>query len=169
MYKAKVSDKEYEVSLDRMDQGKVTINGKEANIDLHELGEGTSFHVLKDTKGYQVEVVSLDMATKKVVVKVNGTVMEYEVKDKLDLLLSEMGLSSLADAKLTDVKAPMPGLVLDTLVKEGDTVNKGDGLLVLEAMKMENVIKSPTEGEVKSIEVNQGDAVEKNQVLIQFK
>jgi biotin carboxyl carrier protein len=62
----------------------------------------------------------------------------------------------------------MPGMVLKILITEGDQVKKGDALLVLEAMKMENIIKSPADGLVKKINAVQGTAVEKNQVLIQF-
>jgi len=55
-----------------------------------------------------------------------------------------------------------------TLVKAGDSIAKGDGLIVLEAMKMENVLKSPDDVIIKSIEVEIGKSVEKNQVLIEF-
>ena len=66
------------------------------------------------------------------------------------------------------VLLPMPGMVLNVLVKEGDAVKKGDELLVLEAMKMENNIKAPGDGIVSEISVKSGDKVEKNQILIRF-
>jgi biotin carboxyl carrier protein len=62
----------------------------------------------------------------------------------------------------------MPGMVLDVKVTEGDAVKKGDALLVLEAMKMENIIRSTGAGVVKKIHVKKGVAVEKSQVLIRF-
>ncbi len=77
-------------------------------------------------------------------------------------------MDSLNSSKVNEVKAPMPGLVLDIRVSEGDEVKKGDPILVLEAMKMENIIKSPTDGVIKKINVKKGLAVEKNQVLINF-
>ena len=70
--------------------------------------------------------------------------------------------------KVSDLKAPMPGLVLEVSVEGGQQVSKGDGLLILEAMKMENVIKSPTDGVIKSISVNKGETVEKNQLILNF-
>jgi biotin carboxyl carrier protein len=77
-------------------------------------------------------------------------------------------MDSLAVSKILQIKAPMPGLVLSVLVTEGDEVKKGDNLLVLEAMKMENMIKSPTDGIIKKIEIKQGNKVEKNELLISF-
>jgi len=69
---------------------------------------------------------------------------------------------------LKEIKAPMPGLILDLKVAPGDQVQKGDVLLILEAMKMENSIKSPGDGVVKEVKVSLKQSVEKNQVLIQF-
>jgi biotin carboxyl carrier protein len=62
----------------------------------------------------------------------------------------------------------MPGLVLKIMISEQDTITEGDSVLILEAMKMENVIKSPGSGKVKSIKVKERDAVEKNQVLMEL-
>jgi biotin carboxyl carrier protein len=62
----------------------------------------------------------------------------------------------------------MPGLVLEVRVKVGDTVKKGDPLLVLEAMKMENILKSPADGIIQKVHVQKSAAVEKNQTLINF-
>ena len=62
----------------------------------------------------------------------------------------------------------MPGLVLDILVEPGQTIHKGEAVLILEAMKMENIIKSPVDGTIKSIGINKGNAVEKNEILVNF-
>lgn len=62
----------------------------------------------------------------------------------------------------------MPGLIWDIKVQIGDAVKAGDVVLVLVAMKMENALKSAGDGVVKSIKVNKGDSVDKNQVLIEF-
>jgi biotin carboxyl carrier protein len=77
-------------------------------------------------------------------------------------------MTSQASGKVNSIKAPMPGLIIDLKVKDGDAVKTGDALLILEAMKMENIIKSPGEGIVKTVKVKKGDSVEKNQVLIEF-
>ena len=67
-----------------------------------------------------------------------------------------------------EIKAPMPGSILNILVEAGQEVKAGDQLLILEAMKMENVIKSPGDGVVAKIHVDEKQSVEKNQVLISF-
>ncbi len=82
-------------------------------------------------------------------------------------MVNRMGLSVAAASKISDIKAPMPGLVLSVQVQEGQEVQHGEPLLVLEAMKMENLIKSPGSGRVKRIHVSNGNTVEKNQLLIE--
>ena len=62
----------------------------------------------------------------------------------------------------------MPGRVLDIMLSAGSSVVKGDGVLILEAMKMENVIKSPADGVIKKIAVVKDQAVEKNEVLVEL-
>jgi acetyl/propionyl-CoA carboxylase alpha subunit len=90
------------------------------------------------------------------------------LKDRIDLLLEGMGLHAKVTNKINHLKAPMPGLIHSVAVKEGDKVSKGDILLVLVAMKMENVIKAAGDGTVKSMKIIAGQTVEKNQVMLEF-
>ena len=129
--------------------------------------EGT-FHVLHQQQSYQVEVVGFAKAEKKAQIKVNGNLYDIIIKDHFDDLLRQLGMDNLQSQKVADLKAPMPGLVLNVFVKEGDTVSKGDNLFVLEAMKMENIIKASADAQVKQVKINPGDKVEKNQVMIVF-
>ena len=87
---------------------------------------------------------------------------------RFDLLLERLGMSNAAVAKVNELKAPMPGLIVDIRVQPGQAVLKGDPLLVLEAMKMENILKAPADGTVSSIKVTLRDNVQKGQVLVQF-
>jgi biotin carboxyl carrier protein len=112
--------------------------------------------------------MKLNSEEKTLVIKVNSVKFNLKIKDRYDELLHSLGLDSLSNKKINDIKAPMPGMVLNILVNEGDTIKKGDPLIVLEAMKMENILKSPTDGIIKKIPINKGVAVEKNQLLIQF-
>lgn len=166
MLKVNVNNKkEYAIALDNSTSG--SVDGQEFSWDVIEVKEG-SFHVIKDHKSYNVEVVKADASEKSFLIKVNGNNYQLQVKDKFDELLKQLGFDNLNANKVNEIKAPMPGLVLDVRVEEGAEVKKGDAVLVLEAMKMENIIKSPTDGIIKKINVKKGVAVEKNQVLIHF-
>lgn len=144
-----------------------TINGQAVLTDIIALEE-RFFHILSDSKSYNIEVVKADKTSKIITLKVNGNLYEVSAKDKFDLLMDQMGFSAGAAGKIRDLKAPMPGLVIEIRVNAGDTVKKGDPIIVLEAMKMENVLKASGEGIVKSIEVQKSQSVEKGQVLIIF-
>jgi len=97
-----------------------------------------------------------------------GHTWTVRVKDERDLLLERFGLDDALGAGEITIRAPMPGLVLEVGVAVGDTVTVDEGLLVLEAMKMENELKAPAEGQVKAVHVAAGDAVGKNELLIEF-
>jgi biotin carboxyl carrier protein len=79
-----------------------------------------------------------------------------------------LGFENAQAGKVAELKAPMPGLVLKILVEQDQVVSKGENLLILEAMKMENMIKSPADGIIKRLLVTTGDKIEKNTVLIEF-
>lgn len=143
------------------------VNGNHINLDLLKLNEQSN-HIIHQHKSYNVEVVDFDKEEKLANIKVNGNIYTVKVTSQLDLLLQQLGMDNLASNKIAQIKAPMPGLVLNILVREGDEVKKGDSLVVLEAMKMENIIKSPADAVIKKVEVSQGDKIEKNTVLIQF-
>ncbi len=126
------------------------------------------YHVICNHKSYTVEVLEADYNNKEFLLKINGALVKANAKDEYDQLLKSLGMDAGSSLKLNEIKAPMPGMVLEIIAKDGTNVNKGDSLLVLEAMKMENVIKSPGDGWVKQIKIKKGDKVEKNQILITF-
>jgi len=126
------------------------------------------FHVIWQGRSFNVEVVEHDAITKKTILKINGRLLTASAKNRFDLLLERMGMSQAVSNKINEIKAPMPGLIQSIAVQEGDIVQKGDTLLVLVAMKMENAIKAPAEATVKALRTEAGSSVEKNQVLIEF-
>ena len=142
-----------EIKVNKKDPKKIEIDGGKFVVDNEE---------------YTPDLVKVTGGGYHMILNGNNKDFDVSVKDENDLLLEEMGLDAFARSKVNDVKAPMPGMVLKVLVEEGQEISKGDNLLVLEAMKMENIIKSPGDGTVKSIGAQIGKAVDKNQVLIEL-
>lgn len=128
----------------------------------------SEFHILQDNHSYKAEIIESEFNQKTYKVKVNNNTYNVNIYNELDSLIKKMGFEVGATKKVNEVKAPMPGLILDISVKVGQEVKENDMLLILEAMKMENVLNAPRDGVIKSVSVNQGDAVEKNQLLIEF-
>jgi biotin carboxyl carrier protein len=128
----------------------------------------SSFHILKDQTSYTAGLQKSNYLKKTYTVRINSNTYEVAISNELDLLIEKMGLSLAASSQVNDIKAPMPGLILDVNVAEGAEVKEGDYLLVLEAMKMENTLTAPRDGVVKSISVKKGDTVDKNQLLIEM-
>lgn len=155
---------------------KVKVNGSYefefTNEDLAALDaqqiSSSQLHVLKDHHSVRVELTNSDFAQRQYEVKINSNTYNIRINNEIDLLIEEMGLSLGSSQMINEIKAPMPGLILDVLVKAGDEVKEGDYLLVLEAMKMENSLTAPRDGVIKSLSVKQGETVEKNQLLLEF-
>ncbi|MCF0073459.1 acetyl-CoA carboxylase biotin carboxyl carrier protein subunit [Dyadobacter sp. CY261] len=143
------------------------IDGKAFEGDIVALGHNR-FHIIWKNKSYNIEVIDRNPAEKSTHLLINGQHYYTSAKDDLDLLLEKMGMQNNASQKINNVKAPMPGLIQSIAVAEGDSIAKGDNLLVLVAMKMENVIKSSGSGVIKTLKVAPGQIVEKNQVLLEF-
>jgi biotin carboxyl carrier protein len=143
----------------------VWLNQEQLPSDWVEIGPN-KYHVLVNNQSVTVEWIGTDETGKQLTLMVNGQKKVIQVQDQFDALLKQLGMDKLVTAKVNEVKAPMPGLVLRILVTEGQAVQKGDALLVLEAMKMENIIKATGEGIVKTIKVEAKLAVEKNQVML---
>lgn len=163
--KVKVNDHyDFEVALE---QGTLSLAGTAVQLDSAVLSD-RHINIIYQNRSYNIELVSEDKTEKTSVLKVNGNLYHVAIQDQYDLLLQQLGLDSSKTSRMKEIKAPMPGLVLNVIAEEGQEVNKGDNLLVLEAMKMENIIKSPASGLVKKVLVGKGDKVEKNEILIQF-
>ncbi len=137
------------------------------NLDAIPIGT-SKFHVLKNNKSFQAEIISSDFIAKKYSVKVNNTTYEVAISDALDILIQSMGIERGRTKVINAIKAPMPGLILEISVSIGQEVKENDPLLILEAMKMENSFLSPRDGVIKSIAVEKGNAVDKGQLLIEF-
>jgi biotin carboxyl carrier protein len=125
-------------------------------------------HVLHNNKSTLTETVESNFRAKSYTIKINNNSYNVNIKNDLDDLIKEMGFEVGVSKLIDEIRAPMPGLILDIQVKVGQEIKENDAMLILEAMKMENIITSPRDGIIKSIVVNKSDAVDKNQLLIEF-
>ena len=137
------------------------------DIDLIQRS-ATEFSCIKDHRSINVTLLEADNAGKKFKLFVEGEIFLIEIKDELDQMLEQMGFGMAAGKQLTNIKAPMPGLVLEINVTEGQKVNQGDKILILEAMKMENSIMIPASATIKKILILKGQAVDRGQVLVEL-
>ena len=120
------------------------------------------------TKNVRLETLEGPDADGHVRIRVNGVEHQLQVLDDQKMLLESMGMSTVENALEAHVEAPMPGKVLEVKVSAGDEVAAGDALLVLEAMKMENVLRAPRDGKIERVDAQVGEAVEKGAVLVAY-
>lgn len=137
------------------------------NLDCIQIDANT-FHLLENGVSHTITIIEADPANRRYTFKIDGEIKEAALLNQLDLLIEKMGLNSTKSKKLSTLLAPMPGLVTGIKTTIGQEVEKGTPLIILEAMKMENVIVAPQHTFIKEIKVNLGQAVEKGAVLIEF-
>lgn len=126
------------------------------------------FHVIENGKSHWITVMEFDFHTRSCLLKVDGEIKKVKFLRELDLMIERMGLNAVKANTLKNLPSPMPGLVTAIKTKPGQAVEKGTPLLILEAMKMENVIVAPHPAVIKEIRVKSGQAVEKGAILIEF-
>lgn len=136
-------------------------------IDVARLSPN-EYSIIKDHQSITAKIFENGAFGKKLIVEIEGNSFAVEIKDELDLVLQQMGFGSAANKMIKEIKAPMPGLVLEIAVADGQEVKQGDKILILEAMKMENSIMIHTDARIKKIGVSAGQAVEKGQVLVEL-
>ncbi len=142
------------------------IEGKEVNYQLLKR-KADEFQLLIGADAYDIRVLAVEGSH--VWLLIDDYEVKIETRNELDLMMVKLGVDDRSMAGNAEILAPMPGTILDIIVAPGQMVKSGDSLLVLNAMKMENVIKSPGDGQVDQVLVSTGDNVNKNQVLVSFK
>ncbi len=167
MLTAKINDKEYKIEFSNNNLSEGKINDKNFILDIEKETEH-SLHVISDNVSYKVTITDINTDTKNVKLKINNKKYDVTLTDELDRMLKTMGIKSKSGQAKKELKAPMPGLVVNIPVKKGDFVKQGETLLVLEAMKMENNLKAEHDLTIKDIKTEKGNSVEKNEVLIIF-
>lgn len=143
------------------------VNDQAVDCDI-QLQPNGLVSILYNNKSYTATVENVDFKNKQLTLRIDGYLRTVSVSEPMDQLLASMGMDLKAMQKAEPVKAPMPGMVLKILVEPGQKISKGDGLLILEAMKMENVLKAGADATVKSINISERTAVEKGTILIEL-
>ncbi len=143
-----------------------------AETEIQELDtqqkQDNTLHLIHQNQSVNAEIITADFINKTYTVQINSNQYTVKIGTPLDALIDAMGLALGNAVAVNNIKAPMPGLILDVPVKAGDVVKEGDYLLVLEAMKMENALTAPRDGVVKAVAVSKGETVDKGQLLIEM-
>ncbi len=161
-YKVQIGEKHIDLVIS---DGKLLIDGSQKELVVDHLSEHT-YSVVFEGQPYKVFIESI--VGNSCSVAINGIRQQVVVKNEREQLLDLYGVSDGQQSLEKEVRAPMPGLVLDLLVAEQEEISAGSGLLVLEAMKMENEIKASADGFIAKIHVKAGDAVAKGDLLVEL-
>ncbi len=139
-------------------------------VEAADLIQTTSFefNLLHNNRSVNATIIEADIAAKKFTVEIAGEKFNISIKDELDQVLEKMGFGVTSNRHIKEIKAPMPGKVLEIAVREGQAVKEGDKMIILEAMKMENSIVIHAAAIIKKISITAGQIVEKGQVLIEL-
>lgn len=141
--------------------------GSEESWDWKQLAPGV-FDVRMGNRNVRIERMDGPDPKGNITVRVNGVVQTLQVLNQQQLLLESMGMTAGVETQEKHVESPMPGKILQVMVSPGAEVSEGDSLLVLEAMKMENVIRAPRAGIIEEVQARVGEAVEKAAVLVTY-
>ena len=160
---AKLGEQSYSVEIEEIGKSlyRVAIDGNDFLVDGKKTGR-TNYSLIVDNRSFEIEV---DNSEDEYRVLVDGRNYRVHLVDERRVRVGG-GQSDIDLQGRQKVSVPMPGKVIAVLVSEGDNVERGQGLVIVEAMKMENEVRSPIAGEVKEIKVKPGDAVEGGAVLV---
>lgn len=159
----KVSSKEYSFALSG--DNKYAINSKEVEASIETTEDGFSMMTVNGVS-YPIEIISKHQNEYELLV--NGVGYTFSVETPFSLQRQKMLNAEANESTTIRLKAPMPGKILEVLVKTGDAVKAGDTLLILEAMKMQNAILASTKGTIKKVLVKEGDTTSKSDLLIEL-
>ena len=161
-YFATIDDKQYEIEIN--DEDRITVDGQLVELDFKSMSEGQPIYsLILNGKSYEAIIELTDDGWQ---VMLRGQMYMVDVEDERQRRLRMATGGASTQSGELKLKAPMPGLIVDIPVEPGQVIDKGDNLIILESMKMQNELKSPREGKVARINVKPGDSVNQNQVLL---
>ncbi len=160
-YITTIDEKEFLVEI--IDDSHVSVDGKIFELDFESVESQPVFSLIVNGKSYEAYVYQGDEDLE---VLIKGRLYHSKVEDERERRLRAASGGEVAQTGPFHLKAPMPGLVVAVQVESGQEVKKGDVLLILESMKMQNELKSPRDGVVGRIQVKAGDSVEQRQKML---
>ncbi len=163
MAEFKVTVNKQEFDIDLKSNQNVLVNGTEYAIDLNRVGLN-QYSIILNNRVFEFSLAR--NGSNQYEAECLNNIFEIRVEDEKDQLLKQFIHQNEATHKLINIAAPMPGLVLKIEVGVGQQINPGTGLIILEAMKMENEIRATVAGVVKEIKVKEKTPVEKGEILL---
>jgi len=167
MTKAKVNNNDYTIEFDEDKKFAGVIDNEAFEFDI-KLDDNNNFKIVNNNNEFDIDIISTNLDKKSIQILVNGKLFEIELENEFDSIIKKLGLNKKSTLSEKEIKAQMPGLVIDVYVEQGMSITKDQKLITLEAMKMENVIKSPSDFIIKKVNVTKGDTVEKNDILFEL-
>jgi len=150
-------------TIDINQQGQVAIDEQIINADMQKMPDTTMYSIIIDGKSHDIR---LNEGNGVYIVQFGGEIFEIVVEDERTRRLAGLKKGPADSSGEVIIKAPMPGVVVEVAVKEGDEVEQGQIILILESMKMQNEFKAPRAGKVHAIRVVPGDKIDQNAVMI---
>jgi biotin carboxyl carrier protein len=160
-YSTTVGDKTFIIDVNREEQ--VTVDGEVVPLNMISIDRATAYSLLLNHDSYEVLV---DEESGDYRVLLSGHLFNVQVEDERARRLAQASRGFTPASGEIHIKAPMPGLIAAIPVNEGQLVKKGDVLIILESMKMENELKAPRDGSVSAVRVTSRQNVEQNQTLV---
>lgn len=160
-YVTTIDEQEYTIEI--LDEHHVRVNDELHLVDLESVGDQPVYSLLVGGRSFEVHVYPAESDYQ---VLVHGRLYLARVEDERERRLREALAGAVPENREFQLKAPMPGLVVIVPASEGQLVEKGDVLIILESMKMQNELKSPRSGKVSRVRVKAGDSVEQKQTLL---
>jgi biotin carboxyl carrier protein len=160
-YITKINDQEFLVEI--LDEKHIRINDKVLEVDFQSIGGQPVYSLIIDGKSYEA-YVSPDEDEWQILLR--GRLYQARVEDEREKRLRAAAGGGESESSEFLLKAPMPGLVVAIPIEEGQQVKKGQVILILESMKMQNELKSPRDGIVNRLKVKAGETVEQKQTLL---
>jgi len=159
-YVTTVNNKRFEIEI--LADGSITVDGKKREVDFRALGPAM-YSILAENVSHEL---TIEEREDEIEVLMRGRLYSNRVLDERALLMAQRSGGSGSDSGEINIKSPMPGLIVAVRVEAGQDVKAGDTVVILESMKMQNELKAARDGTVTNVNVQPGQTVEQNKVLM---